>query len=67
MYLMTVSTLSFDESLTVVQHCRQMANPNMGFRAQLVRYQEEKLLAVRRIEGVPRVIRKQLTCWGVQV
>ena len=47
MYLMSVSSLSFDEALTVVQHCRQMANPNMGFRAQLVRYQEDKLLQVQ--------------------
>ena len=46
MYLMTVSTLSYDEALRVVQHCREMANPNMGFRAQLMKYQEDKLLKV---------------------
>ena len=45
-YLMTVSRLGFDESLTVVQHCREMANPNAGFRAQLVQYQQDKLLEV---------------------
>ncbi len=47
MYLMTVSTLSFDEALTVVQHCREMANPNAGFRTQLMRYQEDLLLVGR--------------------
>lgn len=46
MYLMTISKLSFDECLTVVQHCREMANPNAGFRAQLVQYQQDKLLEV---------------------
>ncbi len=43
---MTVSSLSFDESLTVVQYCREMANPNYGFRMQLQRYQENLLLKV---------------------
>jgi len=45
-YLMTVSTLSFDDALKVVQYCREMANPNYGFRMQLQRFQEEKLLSV---------------------
>ena len=46
MYIMTVSTLSFDESLLVVKHCREMANPNFGFRMQLKKYSEEILLEV---------------------
>ena len=47
-YLMTVSTLSFDEALKVVQFCREIANPNLGFRTQLQRYQEDRLLEVCR-------------------
>lgn len=47
MYLMTVSKLKFEEALSVVQHCREMANPNMGFRAQLVAYQQDNVDMVR--------------------
>lgn len=43
MYIMTVSSLDFEESLTVVQFCREMANPNFGFRQQLRVYSETKL------------------------
>ena len=43
MYIMTVSTLGFEEALTVVQYCREMANPNFGFRMQLRKYSETKL------------------------
>ena len=47
MYIMTVSSLDFEESLTVVQFCREMANPNFGFRQQLRVYSETKLPEVR--------------------
>ena len=47
MYLMTVSSFSFEESLTVVQYCREMANPNYGFRLQLKRFEEDCLAEVR--------------------
>ncbi len=43
MYIMTVSSLGFQDALRVVKHCREPANPNFGFRTQLQRYQEEKL------------------------
>ena len=46
MYLMTVSTLDFQEALTVVQFCREVANPNYGFRMQLMKYEEGKLKEV---------------------
>ena len=39
-YLMSVSTLNFHEALSVVQYCREVANPNMGFRTQLAHYHE---------------------------
>ena len=45
-YLMTVSTLSFDDALEVVQYCRDIAYPNYGFRMQLQRFQEDRLLSV---------------------
>ena len=56
MYIMTVSTLDFEESLTVVQFCREMANPNFGFRQQLRAYSETKLPEVRAltVEVVPK-------------
>ena len=44
---MCVSSLSMDESLAVVKFCRDIANPNFGFRMQLQKFQEEKLLKVR--------------------
>ncbi len=44
---MTVSTLGFEESLTVVQHCREIANPNSGFRMQLKRYGERRVTEER--------------------
>lgn len=47
MYLMTVSSFSFEESLTVVQYCREMANPNYGFRLQLKRFEEDCLAEER--------------------
>lgn len=47
LYVMCVSSLSMDESLAVVKFCRDIANPNFGFRMQLQKFQEEKLLKVR--------------------
>jgi len=46
MYLMTISTLDFQEALTVVQFCREVANPNYGFRMQLMKYEQGKLKEV---------------------
>lgn len=43
MYLMTISSLSFEEALSVVQYCREVANPNLGFRMQLKKYEESTL------------------------
>ena len=43
MYLMTISSLSFEEALSVVQYCREVANPNLGFRMQLRKYEESTL------------------------
>ncbi len=43
MYIMTISSLDFEESLTVVQYCREIANPNFGFRTQLKKYEETKV------------------------
>ena len=38
MYIMTVSTLNFDEALKVMQYVRKPASPNYGFRMQLKEY-----------------------------
>lgn len=38
MYIMTVSTLNFDEALMLMQYCRRPAGPNYGFRMQLREY-----------------------------
>jgi len=46
MYLMTISTLDFQEALTVVQFCREVANPNYGFRMQLMKYEQGNLKEV---------------------
>ena len=36
---MTVSEKSFEECLTAVRACREIANPNFGFRLQLKQYE----------------------------
>ncbi|XP_064393396.1 dual specificity protein phosphatase 22-B-like [Halichondria panicea] len=48
MYLMTVSSLGFQDALMVVKHCREIANPNFGFRLQLKQYEEEQLSSERK-------------------
>jgi protein-tyrosine phosphatase len=47
MYMMTVSEHSFEECLTAVRACREVANPNFGFRLQLQKYAEGKLKSER--------------------
>ena len=44
---MCVSSLGMEESLTVVRFCRDIANPNFGFRMQLKKFAEEQLEKVR--------------------
>ena len=46
MYMMTVSEHSFEECLAAVRMCREVANPNFGFRLQLQKYAEGKLKQV---------------------
>lgn len=50
MYMMTVSDHSFEECLTAVRACREVANPNFGFRLQLQKYGEGKLKDVGHID-----------------
>ena len=38
MYILTVSTLNYEEAMTVMQYCRRVAGPNFGFRMQLKKY-----------------------------
>ncbi len=47
MYVMTVSTLTYEEALTVLTYSRKVANPNFGFRMQLKKYQKEELEKAR--------------------
>ena len=35
MYILTVSTLTYDEAMAVMQYRHSQANPNCGFRNQL--------------------------------
>lgn len=42
-YIMTISTLGFEESLTVVKHCREIANPNFGFKTQMRKYGDKQV------------------------
>ena len=48
MYVMTVSTLTYEEALTVLQYSRRVANPNFGFRMQLKKYARETLEGERK-------------------
>lgn len=43
LYVMCVSSLGMEESLSVVRFCRDIANPNFGFRMQLKKFAEEQL------------------------
>ena len=52
MYLMSVSSLCYEEALAVVQYCRQGAFPNMGFCLQLKQYCEDGLEKVREGDGL---------------
>lgn len=45
-YMMTVSEYNFEECLTAVRACREVANPNYGFRMQLKQYEEGKMTDV---------------------
>ena len=45
-YMMTVSEFNFEECLTAVRACREVANPNYGFRLQLKQYEEGKMAKV---------------------
>ena len=40
---MCVSSLGMEESLAVVRFCRDIANPNTGFRMQLKKFAREQL------------------------
>ena len=44
---MTISEHNFEECLTAVRACREIANPNYGFRMQLKKYEEGKLKEVK--------------------
>ena len=46
MYMMTVSEYNFEECLTAVRACREVANPNYGFRMQLKQYEGGKMTDV---------------------
>ena len=46
---MCVSTLGMEESLAVVRFCRDIANPNVGFRMQLKKFARDKLDEVNKI------------------
>ena len=46
-YLMSISTLTAEEALSVVRHCRKIANPNYGFQKQLKEYEETTLADVK--------------------
>ena len=46
MYMMTVSEKNFEECLMAVRACREVANPNFGFRLQLKQYEEGKMREV---------------------
>ena len=43
LYVMCVSSLGMEESLAVVRFCRDIANPNTGFRMQLKKFAREQL------------------------
>lgn len=43
MYVLTISTLKYEEALAVLQFSRKVANPNFGFRMQLKKYCREIL------------------------
>ena len=43
MYIMTVSTLTYEEAMTVLQYSRRVAGPNIGFRMQLKKYSRTTL------------------------
>ena len=47
MYLMSISSLGYNDSLIIVKHCRSVAGPNGGFIAQLEKYEKEKVVKVR--------------------
>ena len=47
LYVMCVSSLGMEESLAVVRFCRDIANPNFGFRMQLKKFADEQLEKVR--------------------
>ena len=47
MYIMTVSTLDFDEALMLMQYARRPAGPNEGFKMQLREYHENTAAKVR--------------------
>ncbi len=49
MYVLTISTLNYEEALTIVQYSRRVANPNFGFRMQLKKYCREQLEEVNRL------------------
>ena len=43
LYVMCISLLGMEESLAVVKFCRDVANPNAGFRKQLKKFAKEQL------------------------
>ena len=50
-YMMTVSEHGFEACLTAVRACREIANPNCGFRMQLKQYEEGKMKEVSHPPG----------------
>ena len=46
-YIMTVTNLSWRDSLNVVRGARRVANPNYGFQKQLQAFEHEQLPRVR--------------------
>lgn len=53
MYLMTVTEFNFEDCLTAVRHCRELANPNYGFRMQLRQYEGGKMKEVLLLLSIP--------------
>lgn len=47
MYMMTISRYGYLDCLTAVKVCREMANPNFGFKLQLQKYEMDKLEKVK--------------------
>lgn len=46
MYILTISVLTYDEAMAVMQYKRSPASPNFGFRMQLKKYVKTSLESV---------------------